>query len=51
MMDLLSSWFAPGPLFGWACIVFLALIPIIWFRARSSRPRATMRFSSLAEIH
>ena len=50
MINLLSSWFAPGPLFGWACVLFLALIPIIWFRARASRRRATVRFSSLATV-
>ena len=50
MIDLLSSWFAPGPLFGWAGVLFLALIPMVWLRARSRRRRATVRFSSLATV-
>lgn len=46
MMDFLSERFAPGPLFGWLCVVFLALIPLIWWRWLSDRRRATVRYST-----
>ena len=50
MMDLLSKWFAPGPLFAWTCVLFLGLIPVVWLRARRRRLRATVRFSSLEAV-
>ena len=34
MMEWLVARFAPGPFFGWLCIGFLLLIPVVWFRAR-----------------
>ena len=46
-MDYLTEQFAPGPLFGWLCVVFLALIPLAWRSASQSRGRSTIRFSSL----
>lgn len=42
--------FAPGALFGWACAAFVVLIPLMWWRMRPSRRRATVRFTSLAPI-
>lgn len=42
--------FAPGPLFGWACAAFAVLIPLLWWRASSSRNRSTVRFTSLSPI-
>ncbi|MBU0717274.1 MAG: VWA domain-containing protein [Planctomycetes bacterium] len=50
MMDHLSEWFAPGPWFGWACLVFVGLIPLIWFRARPGRRRPTVRFSAVGFV-
>lgn len=47
MMEWLLERFAPGPLFGWACVVFLALIPLIWLRTRVRRGPA-LRFSDLS---
>ena len=48
MMEYLAERFAPGPLFAWACVVFLALIPLIWIRARRRQGRPTVRFSSIS---
>ncbi len=50
MMEYLSERFAPGPLFAWACVVFLALIPLIWVRARRRQGRPTVRFSSISLV-
>ncbi len=50
MMEMLSDWFAPGPLFGWLCVIFLALLPIAWLKARPSRHRAGLRFSGAAFV-
>lgn len=49
-MDWLAERLAPGPLFGWLCIAFLALIPLVWLRARRTRQRPRVRFSSLATM-
>lgn len=46
MMEFLSEQFAPGPLFGWLCVVFLVLLPVNWLRERRRR-RPTVRFSSV----
>jgi Ca-activated chloride channel family protein len=50
MMEWLAERFAPGPLFGWACVAFAVLIPLMWLRARRGRVRPTVRFSSLAPL-
>ncbi len=50
MMDWLGERFNPGPLFGWLCVVFLALIPLVWIRFRWSTRRPTVRFSSVAAL-
>lgn len=46
MMEYLSERFAPGPLFGWLCVIFLALMPAIWWRWRADRRRAAVRYST-----
>jgi len=46
-MEFLSERFAPGPLFGWLCVVFLALAPLVWLNHRRRR-RPAVRFSSVA---
>ncbi|UCE61198.1 MAG: VWA domain-containing protein [Phycisphaerales bacterium] len=46
MMEYLSERFAPGPLFGWLCVLFIGLIPLVWFVARRSGRHPTVRFSS-----
>ena len=50
MMVWLDERFSPGPVFGWLCIVFVLLIPLVWFRVQQLRHRPTMRFSSLAGL-
>lgn len=50
MMEWLADRFAPGPLFGWLCVSFLLLIPVVWWRGRSSRRRATIRYSFAAAL-
>lgn len=47
MIDRIRTLFEPGPLFTPLCIVMLALIPLVWWRARRGRSRPTMRFSSV----
>ena len=47
MMTYLTERFAPGPLFGWACVAFLVLVPVVWMCARAGRARPAMRFSTL----
>jgi len=47
MSEWLAERFQPGPLFGWLCVVFLGLIPLIWLRGHKAGRRATLRFSSL----
>ncbi len=47
MIEWFDERFSPGPLFGWLCLVFLALIPLVWIRSRGSGRRPTVRFSSL----
>ena len=50
MVDYLSKPFAPGPLFGWLAVAFLALIPLVWLRACGRPPGPALRFSSLRSI-
>lgn len=50
MIEWLADRFAPGPLFGWMCAAFLLLIPVVWFRARGSRRRPTIRYSFAAAL-
>lgn len=57
MMDRyyrLAGWlgerFSPGPVFGWACVIFLVLIPLVWYLAQHSRHRPALRFSSLEHL-
>ena len=47
MIEWFFERFNPGPLFGWLCLVFLLLIPLVWIRTRGSNRRPTVRFSSL----
>ena len=55
MMEFLSERFAPGPLFGWLCLVSFGLIPLVWISWRAAGGTsataggryATIRFSSL----
>jgi len=47
MMDFLSEYFAPGPLFGWIIVVAFALIPLAWFHARSRQKLPSLRFSGV----
>ncbi len=46
MMDWLAERFAPGPFFGWLCVVFAVLIPFIWIRARRKETKRALRFST-----
>lgn len=50
MIDRLSELFQPGPLFWPLCVVFLAMIPLLWWRGRRSNARPTMRFSSVEGV-
>lgn len=50
MIEWLAEKFAPGPLFGWMCVAFLLLIPVVWLRARGARRRATIRYSYAATL-
>jgi Ca-activated chloride channel family protein len=47
MIEWLDEHFGPGPLFGWLCLVFALLIPLVWFRARGPARCPTVRFSAL----
>lgn len=47
MMEWLGEHFGPGPLFGWLCIASLALIPLVWIRARGMQRRPRVRYSSV----
>ena len=49
MMEWLGERFSPGPFFGWLCVVFVLLIPLMWYCA-SARRRPTIRFSSLRPL-
>lgn len=42
--------FAPGPVFGTLCVLFLLGIPLIWWRYARTRRRPTVRFSSVGEL-
>ena len=50
MMVWFGERFNPGPVFGWLCVVFLMLIPLVWYYAQRSRHRPTLRFSSLEHL-
>ncbi|MBI4718951.1 MAG: VWA domain-containing protein [Planctomycetes bacterium] len=50
MIESLRALFAPGPVFGWLCLAFLAAIPLVWIRTRRARPLPTLRFSSVAGL-
>jgi len=50
MIDWLDERFTPGPLFGWLCLAFLVLIPLVWIRARGLARRPTVRFSSIRPL-
>ncbi len=47
MIEWFDERFGPGPLFGWLCLAFAVLVPLVWIQARGSARRPTMRFSSL----
>lgn len=48
MMEWLGERFNPGPLFAWACVAFLFLMPTVWLYARRRGRRPTLRFSSVS---
>ena len=48
MMEWFDERFSPGPLFGWLCLLFALVIPLVWVRARALRRRPSVRFSSVA---
>jgi len=50
MMEFLSTHFAPGPLFGWLCVISLILIPLPWIRHFRSRHQPTVRFSRVSVL-
>ena len=50
MMQYLSERFAPGPLFGWLCLIFLLMVPWMWIRNRRKRTLPTLRFSTIEPI-
>lgn len=50
MIDWFQENFSPGPLFGWLCLVFALLIPLVWARSRAIRRRPTVRFSSVQPL-
>ena len=50
MMDYLARTFAPGPFFGWLCLLFVVLIPLVWLRTRRSYKRPAVRFSSVDHL-
>ncbi len=50
MMEWLDERFGPGTLFAWLCLVFLALVPLVWIRAGAKRRRATVRYSSVGPL-
>lgn len=47
MMEWLQERFAPGPAFGWLCLVMLIGIVVVWIRWRHERSRPAVRYSSL----
>lgn len=49
-MDFLTTHFAPGPLFGWLCVISLVLIPLPWIRHFRRTYRPTVRFSHLGVL-
>lgn len=50
MIEYLSERFAPGPMFGWASLVFLLMIPWVWIRSRRTNTLPTLRFSTIEPI-
>ncbi len=50
MMDFLTTHFAPGPLFGWLCVISLVSIPLPWIRHYRRTYRPTVRFSHLGVL-
>lgn len=50
MIDWLDERFTPGPLFGWLCLAFLALIPLVSIRAHGLARRPTVRFSAIQPL-
>jgi len=45
MMEFLAREFAPGPLFGWLCVLSVGLIPLVWIRFRRVRDSSAVRFT------
>jgi len=50
MIEWFGERFAPGPVFTWLCLGFLALIPWVWIRSRRRSGRPTVRFSSVESL-
>ncbi|MBI1826520.1 MAG: VWA domain-containing protein [Planctomycetes bacterium] len=50
MMEWLRTWFAPGPIFLWACPALLLLIPIVWLRSRSTKRPRVMYSSAMLTL-
>jgi Ca-activated chloride channel family protein len=47
MIEWFHEHFGPGPLFGWLCLVFALLVPLVWFRGRGPARCPTVRFSAV----
>jgi len=50
MIEWLTERFQPGAVFLPACILFLVLVPLVWWRSRGLRRRPTVRFSSVENL-
>ncbi|RME41025.1 MAG: VWA domain-containing protein [Planctomycetota bacterium] len=52
MMEWLAERFAPGPFFGWLCVVALLILPLPWIRHfRSGEASPAVRFSRTRSLH
>lgn len=50
MIERWSEWIAPGPLFGWLCLVFLLLTPSVWWRHWRRKRSAVLQISSARSV-
>ncbi len=50
MMEWLGERFAPGPLFGWACVAFAVVIGLLWVRFRARTLPPAVRFTSVSPL-
>lgn len=49
-MEWLAERFSPGPLFGWLCVIFLAMTGLVWLRQRGGRRGPAVRFSTVPAV-